>query len=267
MAQELTKIAPISMHQNTSLMTCGNCGHEDMGTYCSMCGTKLSTDRLSVAVLAASIVDFFYNVENKYVATFKALYCHPIRFIETYINGQRDAYYIPFKYFFFNLSMNVLVMSYFNIGMINDLSDESEDAIFVGIEESAQLYDSIINNYGSFFSLLIIPIFVLLSKALFPNVKYNLAEKASAITYLFGQLMIYRVGFNLITAVFPSFYDINTALVFLMEYGLIFLLSYRFYKERMISALWKSAIIFTLVFFTLKYTLVLLNAILELLYN
>ncbi|MBK9734090.1 MAG: DUF3667 domain-containing protein [Saprospiraceae bacterium] len=245
---------------------CSNCGHIDTGTFCSICGNSLSKNRLTISILLSSIIDFFYNIEDKYVHTFKALLLRPIPFIIEYLDGKRDRYYIPFKYFFLNLGISIFVSGFFNVGQVNDVDAEDElDAIIYS--RSSEMYDHIINNYGSFFSLLIIPFFVFTSNTLFPKTHHNTAEKATAITYMFGQLMIYRVFLNLITAAFPGFYDINCVIILILEFGIIFLLSYQFFKETFIHSAWKSMVIFARVFLSLRYVLILLQDILQMIYD
>lgn len=251
---------------NTEEVKCSNCGHVDAGTFCSICGNSLLKKRLTISTLLSSILDFFYNIEGKYVSTFTALLLRPISFITDYLEGKRDSYYIPFKYFFLNLGLFLFVGSYLNVGRINDVDpeDELESMVFA---KSTEMYDHIISNFGGFFSLLIIPFFVFSSNILFPKTPYNTAEKATSITYLFGQLMVYRVNLHVITAVIPGFYSFNCIIVQALEFGIIFLLCYKLFKETIIHSIWKSLVIYALVFLSLQYVLILLHDILQMIYD
>ncbi len=245
---------------------CNNCGYVDSGAYCSNCAGPLKKQRISVALLVSSIVDFFYNFEEKYVHTFISLSVRPIAFISQYLNGVRHKFYIPFKYFFLNLSINFFIYTYFNVSSINvnDLDAEVDQLLMT---KSDAVFDSIINNYGSFFSLMIIPLYVMATKILFRNNAHNIAERATAITFLLGQLMIFQAFLNMITVVFHPFYEVQKYLVMGSEISIIFILSFRFFKASIIDAIWKSMAISIFVFMSMQYILVFTQELLQLYYG
>ena len=245
---------------------CNNCGYADHGVYCSNCGGHLKNQRISLPGLFSSIVDFFTNFEDKYVHTFTSLFVRPIEFINHYLNGIRDKYYIPFKYFFLNLSINFFIYSYFNVSTINENAYDKEADHLLQLK-SEVVFDSIINNYGSFFSLTIIPLYVLATLVLFRNNHHNTAERATAITFLLGQLMIFQAILNLITVVFHPFYEVQKFLVIGAEIYIIFLLSFRFFKASIIDAMWKSIAISVFVLLSMQYILVFTQEVLHLYYG
>jgi len=245
---------------------CNNCGYMDHGVYCSNCGGHLKKQRISIANLLSSIVDFFSNFEDKYVHTFVSLTTRPINFIFHYLNGVRDKYYIPFKYFFLNLSINFFIYTYFNISTINESALETEASQLVQLKSEAA-FDTIINNYSSFFSLTIIPLYVLATSLLFRKSTHNMAERATAITFLFGHLMILQAGLNLISAMFNPFYEIQKYLVMGGEMYIIFILSFRFFKASVIDSIWKSIIIAAFIFMSMQYILMGTQTIIQLYYG
>lgn len=245
---------------------CNNCGYIDRGVYCSNCGSHLKKNRISMPQLLSSIVDFFSNFEDKYISTFVSLTHRPVSFINHYLNGVRDKYYIPFKYFFLNLSINFFIYTYFNISTINENAFETEASQLLQLKSEAA-FDTIINNYGNFFSLLIIPLYVLATSLLFRKSTYNMAERATAITFLFGHLMILQAGLNLISAIFNPFYEIQKYLVMVGEILIIFILSFRFFKVSIIDSIWKSIVIAAFIFMSMKYILIVTQTILHLYYG
>lgn len=245
---------------------CNNCGYVDRGVFCSNCGGHLKKQRISIAHLVTSIVDFFSNFEDKYVHTFISLTVRPIEFISYYLNGIRDKYYIPFKYFFLNLSINFFIYTYFNVSMINENDLDAEVDHLLKLK-SEIVFDSVINNYGSFFSLMIIPLYVLATKVLFRNNNHNLAERATAITFLLGQLMIFQAFLNMMSVVFHPFYEVQKYLVMGTEILIIFMLSLRFFKTSIMDAIWKSIAISGFVFISMKYILVFTQELLHLYYG
>lgn len=257
---------PMSQNLLVYDVECKNCGFIDRGNYCSSCGNHLQKERISMSSLISSIVDFFSNLEDKYTHTFLSLFVRPIEFINHYLDGIRVKYYIPFKYFFLNLSINLFVYSYFNISEINENTIDSEIDQMVQLK-SEVAFDTLINNYGSFFSLMIIPLYVISTTVLFRKDEHNIAERATAITFLLGQLMIFQAFLNLITVVFQPFYEVQKFVMMGAEIYIIFLLSFRFFKANIMEALWKSIVISLFVLLSMKYLLLLTLKFLQLYYG
>lgn len=245
---------------------CNNCGYVDHGIYCSNCGGYLKNQRISLPGLFSSIVEFFTNFEDKYIHTFTSLFVRPIEFINHYLNGIRNKYYIPFKYFFLNLSINFFIYSYFNVSTINENAFDKEADHLLQLKSDV-VFDSIINNYGSFFSLMIIPLYVIATLVMFKNNRHNTAERATAITFLLGQLMVFQAILNLFTVVFHPFYEVQKFLVIGAEIYIIFLLSFRFFKASIIDAIWKSIAISVFVLLSMQYILVFTQEVLHLYYG
>ncbi|MGB4958033.1 MAG: hypothetical protein WBO36_01090 [Saprospiraceae bacterium] len=250
----------------SSEVECNNCGYVDSGVYCSNCGGHLKKQRISVAGLFWSIIDFFSNFEDKYVHTFISLSLRPIDFITQYLHGVRDKYYIPFKYFFLNLSINFFIYSFFNVSNINEnvIDTEIDQMLML---KSEIVFDSMINDYGSFFSLMMIPLYVTATFILFRKNDHNMAERATAITFLLGQLMILQAFLNLITVVFHQFYEVQKYLIMSAEVYMVIILSFKFFKASIIEAIWKSVAISIFIFMSMQYILIGTQEILHLYYG
>ena len=92
---------------------------------------------------------------------------------------------------------------------------------------------------------------------------HNMAERATAITFLFGHLMIFQAALNLMSAVFNPFYEFQKYFVVGAEIAIIFLLSLRFFKASMIESIWKSILITVFLFMSMQYILLSLIHISE----
>ena len=245
---------------------CPNCGNLDSGAFCSICGNSLTVKRISIALLLSSIVDFFYNIEGKYTRTCKLLFTQPTTFIKDYIGGNRDDYYIPFKYFFLNLSINFFVYTYFKIGTLSvDNADDEFDAIVQ--LKSEIMFDHIMDNYGNFISLLVIPVYVFMATKLFPRSAFNAAEKATAITFMLAQLFFIEIILNLVTAAYHPFHSVFKVLVFITEITMIFWLNYKFFNETIVNSIWKTIVIILSIFASIYVVLFALMQILTLVYH
>ena len=129
------------------------------------------------------------------------------------------------------------------------------------------VFEELIDDYGSFFSLLIIPVYVACNRILFPASKYNLAELATAITFMMGQLMLLEVAINLISAVFPSCYYVSRMLVMIAELGILFVLGYKLMKDKWYHALWKSGLTLAVIFLVMRMVLMGTQEILVFMYD
>lgn len=252
--------------QHGETLECPSCGHQDTGSFCSACGSPLQRKRISLKSLLSSILDFFSDIETSYVQTFKGLLFRPADFIARYINGERDEYYIPFKYFFLNLSVNFFVYTKF------DIANLTENTIDVEVEQLIQLksdiiFEQLIDDYGSFFSLLIIPVYVICNRLLFTKSKYNLAELATAITFMMGQLMLLEVAINLVTVLFPGFYHFSRFLVMIAELGILFILGFKLMNDKWYHALWKSALTLAAIYLAMRMVLMGTQEILSFIYD
>lgn len=252
--------------QHGDAVECPSCGHHDTGSFCSSCGSPLQHKRISLKSLIGSIIDFFYDIETNYVYTFKGLLFRPANFIARYIRGERNESYIPFKYFFLNLSINFFVYTKFGIANLTD------SALDVEVDQLVQLksdivFEQLIDDYGSFFSLIIIPVYVLCSRILFPKSKYNLAEMATAITFMMGQLMLLEIAINLISVVFPDFYSFSRVLVMMAEFGILFILAHKLMKDKWYHAMWKSVLTLAVIFLVMRSVLMGTQEILACMYD
>lgn len=257
-----------SMESNGVLLdqkACDNCGYEDSGVYCSNCGSSLYKREITISSLMASIVDIFSDFEDKYFSTVKALFLQPIEFVEAYINGKRDDYYIPFKYFFLNLSLSVFVFNYFDLSNLSIApSDQELDQLL--LLKSDVVFDNIIDNYGQFFSLMFIPFYAVIARILYPRSKWNVAEICTAITFLLGQLMLVELVLNLITAAVHDCYFINKYIIMSLEITIVFIMSFKFFKSDLIAAVWKSVVTLVFLYFSMQLILSFTHDILSLIY-
>lgn len=250
----------------TQDVECINCGHIDKGIYCSSCGSRLNKNRISVVHLLTTVIDYFSNFEEKYFKTIVPLFKSPIAFINQYLNGATHKYYIPFKFFLLNLGIHFFIYSYFKINLINENVIDIEASQLLQVKSDI-VFDALINDYGSLFSMLIIPLYVLASKLLFGKSEYNMAERATAITFLLGQLMVVQSMLHLISAAFHPFFTVQKYLVMGAELYIFFILSFRFFKAPLVHAIWKTIAITFFVFQAMQYILEFTQLVLHLYYG
>jgi hypothetical protein len=80
--------------------TCGNCGAQLTGRYCSQCGEKkLSPKDYSLAHLAEEALDGFTHFDTRFLRTLKLLFTRPGALSNAYFRGGRSRYTKPLSLF------------------------------------------------------------------------------------------------------------------------------------------------------------------------
>ncbi|MBL0238392.1 MAG: DUF3667 domain-containing protein [Saprospiraceae bacterium] len=244
--------------------TCPHCGYEDSGKYCSKCGYKLEKKRLTVSNLFAATVDFFYNLEiKKFIFTCKSLTFRPIPFIKGFINGERRNCYPPIKFMLLNAGINLFVYNMFKIDKIDLDQEDSALELMDSLPQSDIMFNNIVDNYGQFLTIFMIPLFVLASMVVHKKSSYNAPERATAIMYLFGQFVLVQIFLNLIGGIFNPFLIFRSYISAGLGIFIVVLLNLKFFKENLVNTIWKSIAIILFVFGGMVGLLYVINIILQ----
>jgi Protein of unknown function (DUF3667) len=95
-----TPPVPISESGAFSLGTCGNCGAQLTGSYCSQCGEKkLALKDYSLAHLAEEALDGLTHFDTRFLRTLKLLFTKPGALSNAYFRGGRSRYTKPLSLF------------------------------------------------------------------------------------------------------------------------------------------------------------------------
>ncbi|MBK9222679.1 MAG: zinc ribbon domain-containing protein [Saprospiraceae bacterium] len=240
------------------LLKCPQCGFEDSGKFCSNCGFTFAKQRLSSGFYTGNIIDFFFNFESSYTTTVKNLFTRPIGVVQDYVEGYRANYYVPTKYWLLNTGLNLLL---FNLLQIDKIEEEQNgiSAMEYTLLKSDLIFDSFLNSYSQFLAALLIPLFVISSFIVFPKSNYNIAERATSITYFFGQLMLIQIGINVISYFYHPFVLFRPYIIEAVEIVAILMISKYFFKQSIINTIWKSVFIMAFIYFGMLLILYLIN--------
>lgn len=229
---------------------CPACGFVDSGRFCSNCGGVIKDYRINFMYWVNQILEW----EEKVTHTTIQLLVKPAAFLSGYMGGNRARTYIPFKYLFFTFGLFCLVNEVFNLHELYADPIESRIAATVSSESEA-MFQHILGIFGKFFILFFIPYYLLVTKLLHRKSSYNLAERATAVTYMLGMLMMVQTLFALITVFIHPFHFVKPYLVIGVELYMVFILAYRFYKEKLVHAIWKTIVCFIAIFYAMSLTL------------
>jgi hypothetical protein len=81
------------------MIYCKNCGHRLHDLYCSHCGQKADTSKISFGYLCREVFHFVTHLERGFLFTSFQMIIHPGKTAKNYIDGKRKRYQSPISYF------------------------------------------------------------------------------------------------------------------------------------------------------------------------
>jgi len=145
--------------------SCLNCGHSISGEFCSHCGQKADTARITPrSLIKSDILGSIWHVEARFFRTLKHVLLGPGRMAMDYISGKRIKYYNLFSLLLILFGFNVLALHFYL-----DLNPKEIP------EDSSNIVD-FFSKYSKTILFVLIPILALNAWILFKRIKLNLAE-------------------------------------------------------------------------------------------
>jgi len=86
--------------------SCLNCEADVTGSYCSGCGQRARTGRITFPRLLRSFVDHLISVDSNLLRSFQALVRRPGAFIRAFLLGRRVGYARPLPYYLAVVALN-----------------------------------------------------------------------------------------------------------------------------------------------------------------
>ncbi|MDO6597571.1 DUF3667 domain-containing protein [Oceanihabitans sp. 2_MG-2023] len=196
-------------------MTCKNCytALKETDDYCNSCGAKVIRNRLTIRNLFEHFSETFFNYDNKLLRTFISLFTKPEDVIGGYINGVRKKYVNVISYFALALTLLGLQMFILNKFFPNyfDFSSLATN----GVEDIQKQNMDFIIEYQSFVMMLYIPLYAIISKLVFYNLKkFNYTEHIVIFMYVLAQTSIIGSVVTVLSATFGLS-------IFILTYGFI----------------------------------------------
>ena len=183
-------------------MNCKNCNtsFSDDTDYCPSCGGRVIRNRLTLKALFTHFSEQFLNYDNKFLKTFLHLFSKPETVIDGYINGTRKRYVNVISYFAIALTLSGL-----QIFILQKFFPEVFDFSAITVEGQEEIQQKIMNNvfeYNSILAMLFIPIYALMAKIVFFNIKkYNYTELIVVFMYITAQTTIIGSVSSIIIAI------------------------------------------------------------------
>ena len=171
-------------------MDCKNCGTtlSSENNFCNSCGAKVIYNRLTLGNLFEDFREKFLDVDNKFLRTFISLFKRPDDVINGYIRGTRKKYINVIN--FIALAITVSGLQFFILNKFFPDSMKFPDYVTKDNAIGEQVMNSILLYY-TFWFIALIPIYALISKVVFKNIKkYNYVEHIVIMGYTQSHLSI-----------------------------------------------------------------------------
>ena len=187
-------------------MECKNClkSQPEEFDFCPECGAKVIRNRLTVRNLGTDIIQRYFDLDNTFLKTIVHLITKPEIVIGGYISGIRRKYVNPISYFAFALTLAGLQI--FLIRQLFPNAYDISDLTTSGQDEFSQSVMNYTLEYSSIFTMLMIPIYALMARIVFINIKkYNYTELVVVFLYFAAEvtfisfvpfMILLAIGFN-----------------------------------------------------------------------
>lgn len=153
---------------------CLNCGIELSGNYCSHCGQKTDTHRITFKhFISHDLLHGTFHIEKGMLFTAKEAMTRPGKAALDYISGKRVNYYNVFYFILILIGLNILLTHYYNeIALKIDPSR----TLSPSMNEAGKSIGELLSKYAKFFIFALVPINALNSFLIFKRQKLNFSE-------------------------------------------------------------------------------------------
>ena len=246
-------------------MNCKTCNnpYENTAQYCSNCGAKIVSDRLSLKGTWEEFVGPFFSWDNNFWKTFIGLFTNPKDVLEAYISGARKKYFQPFSYIILYATIAVFFYKFFPLDIIFDYSEgftkgyNSTNSTGNVPKIDMKGFMETLMSYYNFFVLLLIPIYALTSYIIFNKRGHNFFEHLVFNSYLqtnlgFISLVLQVVLVNIIGMSFGTY-----SILFLLLFILFTLYAFKKLYEQNIKQSLISGVKYLLLFAALYLVIII----------
>jgi Protein of unknown function (DUF3667) len=170
---------------------CLNCGKVLTDNYCSHCGQKADTHRITFKnFVSHDILHGIFHFDNGMLFTAKQALIRPGKAALDYISGKRKPYYNVFYLTLITIGL-IIFFRHFN----DQLDGEPIEATKPQLNHASKTFDDLFSQKSKIIIFLFVPLAALNSWLLFKRKKLNLSEHAIiAGMVLLGMLLISAFG-------------------------------------------------------------------------
>lgn len=199
-----------SVESSSSVAHCKNCGIELQGKFCSDCGQKHITERITVRRIFSELFASLTNLEKGFWYTFKMLIINPGAVVREFIQGNTVRYYSPLRYLLLWITISVGLSLFTGLydqqqATMQEMTGYSQkEEVAAKQREAQQQIQTEVRKYLTFIPLLILPFMGLASYWVFRRRGQNYAEHLVLNAFAYGQTTAIGIPVMLLILVFPA---------------------------------------------------------------
>ncbi|MDR2206264.1 MAG: DUF3667 domain-containing protein [Flavobacteriaceae bacterium] len=164
--------------------TCLNCGQKTVNNFCSVCGQKTNTHRITIKhFFMHDLLHGTFHIERGILFTAKEALLRPGKAALDYIVGKRVKYYNVFYLILILIGINILLGG----GLNEMVANQSQD------KEGDKMFSEILGKYTKQIIFAFVPIFAVNSFLIFRRKKLNFAELLVVAGMIFLGMMIISI--------------------------------------------------------------------------
>ena len=168
---------------------CKNCSQVLTGPkFCSHCGQKVITDRITIRHLISRLIATLTNLEKGLWFTLRALLKHPGTVVNEFINGKTLPYTPPLRFTIIMATLSVVLM--LSIGNFEDMQENIQKTINPNADEATLEMQRRINKaiepFLNLMPLLLIPFYALGTYIFYGKKHLNYAEHLVMHLFVYG---------------------------------------------------------------------------------
>lgn len=201
-------------------ITCVNCGSPVSTPYCGACGQKNPPKKLNFLTLYTDFQSRVFGFDGLFPRTLRDLTVAPGNVAKIFVQGNRVRYVGPVGYFFFTLTLFLLLTQFLEVD-VYEFSNESSPFVENQSAEQQQLseeFSKVVIEHMRLFSFLQIPITAALAWLFFRKSGYNFLEHSVYAFYIAGHVM----WLSMIAIVIYAVYGFSANTIQLIVYWMIF---------------------------------------------
>jgi hypothetical protein len=222
-------------------MNCKNCDAATGGTFCSACGQKSDTHRITIPHLSHELIHAVTHADKGFFLLMKDLVAKPGAVALQYIEGKRKKYFNPLSFIVITTAFSAYIG--YKSGYFEALTypNSAKQPPLPYYRESMQF----MVEHGKMLGLiLILPLLAFFAWIFFKRSQYNFAESFVLHSFVIGQTNILRVIiFIPAFLIAPHTIGMNE-MIFSLVFQLYLIIAYKqFYKGNLALVIFKSLLI------------------------
>jgi hypothetical protein len=221
--------------------------------YCSGCGQKCATHRLSFHELWHDVVHYMTHADKSIFKLFGALITRPGVVAREYVGGKRARYFKPLNYFLIVAGIVVFMTSFFSVvddsrargveRYASTIKEPAKQAHYRDMAGRIRQTNKFIGKYSNFIHMLATPLITVIIWLFYTRGKYSYVEHLVANMYFVSTLMVF---YALVVVPFNALVHSSTLALGMLGAFFLFELIYRgwayyqFIGKKGMRAWWKA---------------------------